>query len=265
MDELRSRSLWEQAERCGITRRRFLALLAIGGAGAVLTACGAKVGLTPPSEPSSATPPPSTTSATPVLSTPTETTLPPSANPTSGPNISAAPSVPLASGLPRDLADANPAVVDNSQLPVTPVDDIGVIGSSREVDIDTYALVVDGLVNNPLTLRYQELLFRPTVTETVLLVCPGFLAANPEWTGVPVSTLLAEADLKPVATHITFYAVDGDRQSFALADLSWDGFFLAHTVDGQTLPKEHGYPIRLIQKGHYGSSWLRWVNRIAIT
>lgn len=268
MDQQYGKSLWEVAKRSGITRRRFLALLAIGGGGAALASCGARLGLTPPLEPSSpgeAGPPASGVEPTTAIApTSTEFSPPSNAN-ASTPANSAETSVPLASGLPRDLADANPAEVDNSQLPITPIDDIGVIGPSRDVDIATYELSVDGLVNNPLSLSYQDLLQRPTVTQAVLLVCPGFLAANPEWTGVPVSALLAETGIRPVATHIIFYSIDGSFRDFALADLTWDGLFLAHTVDGQILPNKHGYPLRLIQKGHYGASWLKWVNRISIT
>jgi sulfoxide reductase catalytic subunit YedY len=40
--------------------------------------------------------------------------------------------------------------------------------------------------------------------------------------------------------------------------------FLAHTVNGQTLPIEHGYPVRLVAKGRYGNEWVKWVERIEV-
>ncbi|GAJ00205.1 unnamed protein product, partial [marine sediment metagenome] len=43
-----------------------------------------------------------------------------------------------------------------------------------------------------------------------------------------------------------------------------DSIFLAHTVDGQTLPAEHGYPLRLVAKGKYGSYWVKWVESIEV-
>ena len=264
-----SESLWEEARRRGITRRRFLALLAIGGAGAVLAACAARPGLP---RPSSLSMPPTPTAptlgqtapATPHEPTPTQTTPARSAAPTSNPTTTQSPP-PSTSGLPADLSGANPAQVDNSHLPITPVEGIGVIGAPPEVDIGAYLLSVGGLVNTPLTLSYHELLQRPTITEVCLLICSGFFAANVEWTGVPVSSFLDQATVRPEAAHIVVYSMDGDLQSFALADIDWDGFFLAHTLNGQTLPKEHGYPVRLVDRGKYGNLWVKWVNRIELT
>ncbi len=130
--------------------------------------------------------------------------------------------------------------------------------------MDTYVLVVDGMVTEPLALSYNTLLQRPAVTETLLLICPGFFADNARWTGVLVSTLLAEAGLRLGATQAVFHALDGYSETFDLLDLARDGVFLAYMVNGETLPKEHGYPIRLVVKGEYGSHWVKWVERIEI-
>ena len=43
-----------------------------------------------------------------------------------------------------------------------------------------------------------------------------------------------------------------------------DGIYLAHTVNGQTLPVEHGYPLRLVAKGIYGSYWVKWLEVIEV-
>ena len=53
--------------------------------------------------------------------------------------------------------------------------------------------MIEGLVETPLSLTYEEVLAYPAVTEVVLLICPGFFADNAEWAGVPVTTLLEEA------------------------------------------------------------------------
>jgi len=80
------------------------------------------------------------------------------------------------------LVDTHPADVDNSELPITPVDELHTTQpESVEVDIEQYRLTIDGVVENPLTLTYQEILTYPTVTEVVLLICPAFFADNAEW------------------------------------------------------------------------------------
>jgi len=163
------------------------------------------------------------------------------------------------------LIHMNPADVDNSELPITPVEKLHRTGLvPKGVDIEQYRLIIDGLVENPLTLTYQDILTYPTVTEVVLLICPGFFADNAEWTGVPVKTLLNEAEVKPEATEVVFHGMDGYQSSISLETAQESGVFLAHTVNGQVLPPEHGYPLRLVVKYHFGSEWVKWVDHIIV-
>ena len=162
------------------------------------------------------------------------------------------------------LINSNPAEVDNSDLPITPTDEIHVTGTPQNVDIAEYRLTVDGLVETPLALTYEDILSYPTITEVLLLICPGTFADNAEWTGVPVSTLLAGAGLKPEASEVAFHALDGYRVVLPLENVQRDGVFLAHTVNGEVLPKIHGYPVRLVLRGIYGGDWVKWVTRLQI-
>jgi DMSO/TMAO reductase YedYZ molybdopterin-dependent catalytic subunit len=162
------------------------------------------------------------------------------------------------------LINSDPAKVDNSKLPITPVDQLHTTGSAPEIDISKYRLIVDGLVSTPLSLTYEDIMQYPTVTEVVLLICPGVFVDNAQWTGVPVTTILAEAGVKQEAKEVTFYAADQYQITFSLTEVERDGVFLSHTVDGQILPKEHGYPLRLVVKGEYGSNWVKWVDHIEI-
>jgi DMSO/TMAO reductase YedYZ molybdopterin-dependent catalytic subunit len=162
------------------------------------------------------------------------------------------------------LANEDPAKIDNSNFPITPVEALRTTIESPPVDMAKYKLSVDGLVNSPISLSYDTILKEPVISEVVLLICPGVFVDNAEWTGVPVTTLLTEAGIKPEATQVTFYALDWYEYTFSLQDVRQDGVFLAHTVNGQTLPKDHGYPIRLVIKGKYGSNWVKWVNRLEI-
>jgi len=165
------------------------------------------------------------------------------------------------------LVQMDPAEVDNSDLPVTPVEKLHDTGLVPEgVDIKQYRLTIDGKVENPLALTYEDVLSYPAVTEVVLLICPGFFVDNAEWTGVPVATLLAEAGIKPEATDVTFHDLGGGyRKTLPLEVALQDGVFLAHMVNGQVLPAEHGYPLRLVAQGRYGSDWVKWVSRIAVS
>jgi DMSO/TMAO reductase YedYZ molybdopterin-dependent catalytic subunit len=137
-------------------------------------------------------------------------------------------------------------------------------GKQPEINITEYRLIIDGLVENPLSLTYKDIMEYPTVTDVVLLICPDTFADNAEWTGVPVITLLNEADIKAEASEVVFYAVDGYKQELYLDTVQQEGVFLAHTVNGELLPPEHGYPLRLVVKGEYGLFWVKWLERIEI-
>ena len=166
--------------------------------------------------------------------------------------------------VPVGIEQMHPADVDNTTLPITPVEELHHTGRTQEYDIDTYRLVVDGLVDNPLSLTYQDLLDRPQVRETVLLICPGFFWDNAEWTGTPLSLILEEAGLSPDASTVRLLAGDGYSQKLSLDEAMADGVFLAYEVNGETLPPDHGYPFRLVARHQYGSNWVKWVERIEV-
>jgi DMSO/TMAO reductase YedYZ molybdopterin-dependent catalytic subunit len=166
--------------------------------------------------------------------------------------------------VPFSIEEMHPADVDNSTLPITPVEELNRTGKPQEYDLDDYRLVVDGLVENPLSLSYEDLLSRPEVTETVLLICPGFVWDNATWTGTPLSLILEEAGVSPEATKVRFVAGDGYRQTLSLEYAMADGVFLAYEVNGETLPTEHGYPIRLVVRHQYGSKWVKWLESIEV-
>jgi DMSO/TMAO reductase YedYZ molybdopterin-dependent catalytic subunit len=175
-------------------------------------------------------------------------------------------SLPTTTPASNDLSGfmfSNPANVDNSQLYITPIGELHATGSPPEIDIVNYRLTVDGLVDTPLSLTYDAIMHYPTVTEVVLLICPEFFVDNAEWTGVPVATILAEAGIQPQASQVTFYANEY-RVTFLLGEILYDSFFLAHTVDSQVLPREHGYPLRLVAREHFGSDWVKWIDHIEV-
>ncbi len=175
---------------------------------------------------------------------------------------------PAISKPPADFTDPglkNPAVPDNPDQTLTPVENMGVTGVTQHVDITAYRLTVDGLVEKPLSLTYEDILAYPSVTVAAWLVCPDFFADYAKWTGVPVSNILAAAGIKAGASNVTFYAVDGYQIVRPLPDALKEGVFLAYNVNGQVLPAEHGYPLRLVLKDEAGGGWIKWVERIKVT
>ena len=154
---------------------------------------------------------------------------------------------------------------NNANRPIYKIEELHITGAAPELNIADYRLVVEGAVETPLALTYEDILAYPTVTEVVLLVCPGYFTDNAEWTGVPLTTILNEAGIKAEATKVVFHAIGTEyRVELPLNVVRQDGVFLAHTVNGQVLPEEHGYPLRLVVKGNYGYDWIKWLDRIEI-
>jgi len=163
----------------------------------------------------------------------------------------------------EELIHMDPAEVGETGLPITPVEKINRTGQPREINIEKYRLVVDGAVENPLSLSYEDILAYPEKTDVVLLICPGFFVDNAQWSGVPVSLILEEAKPKPGAKEVHFHA-GGYRSVLTLEEAQRQGTYLAHHVNGQVLPAEHGFPLRLVAEGEYGSRWVKWLDRIEV-
>ena len=167
---------------------------------------------------------------------------------------------------------------ESVSLLVTPNEELNLTGIPPEVDIAAYRLTVDGLVENPLAITYDEILAYPTVAEVVLLICPGVFNDNAEWTGVSVWAILEDAGIKPEATEISLRAmpvplsgsytnVESKPYTVTLPleeVIGNDSIFLAHTVNGEVLPLEHGYPLRLVAKDRFGYDWVKWVEGITV-
>ncbi|MFC1892897.1 molybdopterin-dependent oxidoreductase [Chloroflexota bacterium] len=203
-------------------------------------------------------------SCSPVQHTPKTISLPPSEEQKPSEPESEEPIIEQPSDNLYYLINSDPSGVDNTNLPITPTEKLSRTAPAPELNIREYRLTIDGLVETPLILTHEEIMEYPAVTEVMLLICPGVFADNAEWTGVPVTTLLAEAGIKPQASMVAFRALDGFHRVLSLEVIQQDGVFLAHTVNGEILPLEHGYPLRLVVRGQYGMEWVKWIEHIEV-
>jgi DMSO/TMAO reductase YedYZ molybdopterin-dependent catalytic subunit len=156
-------------------------------------------------------------------------------------------------------------IVDESApAAITPIAELATTGSAPEVDISNYRLKIEGLVDNPLSLTYDEIKKYPSVSGVILLVCTDLFTNNAQWTGVPVATLLDAARIRQGATRVTFTGIDGYTQTLAVSATRDKGIFLAYLVNGQPLPPEQGFPLRLVVRGKTGNLWVKWIDRITV-
>ena len=155
------------------------------------------------------------------------------------------------------------------------------------VDPASWRLEVGGRVDRALSLSLDELRARRSVTRAVTMECAGngrarlqpHVVSQPwlleavgtaEWTGVPVADLLDEAVVAGDAVEILFTGLDRGleggveqayQRSLTLAEAS-DGPLLAYAINGEPLPPQHGFPLRLVVPGWYGMTSVKWLARI---
>ena len=158
------------------------------------------------------------------------------------------------------------------------------------VDASTWDLAIGGHVAKPIRLTLDDIKSRPAVTLPVTLECAGNgrarLSPRPlsqpwlgeavgtaEWTGSRLSPILAEAGIRENAGDVVFTGLDRgvqggvDQQyerSLSVADSMRDEVLLAYAINGQPLPPQHGYPVRLIVPGWYGMAHVKWLRSITV-
>ena len=137
-------------------------------------------------------------------------------------------------------------------------------GQTTPTNIDNYLLYINGLVNNPQTLTYAQILALPYITQTVEIACPDVIDETDQWTGVPLSTLLNTAGLMPESSEVVLTGADGYYIVLPLETVLDKGVFLAYQINGQALSEDRGYPLRLVVTGMDGGDWLRWVTNIEV-
>ncbi len=136
----------------------------------------------------------------------------------------------------------------------------------QEIDPDSYTLTIDGVVENPRTMAFKDILEYPYIDRYNVLYCVEGWSWSADWRGIVVRDLLDEAVPKKEAKRVIFYAADGYTSSFPIEDLlSTDLYFLAYMANGQYLPKREGFPVRLVAEGKWGYKWVKWVTRIEVT
>jgi len=131
-------------------------------------------------------------------------------------------------------------------------------------DPATWKLEIGGLVEQPLTLDYDQLRALPRTTEIRDFHCvTGWTVANVRWAGVRLTDIFDGVKPKAAAHGVQFTSAEIPYvDSLTVQQASLRDVMLAYEMDGKPLPREHGAPVRLVMPEMYGYKNVKWVSRI---
>jgi DMSO/TMAO reductase YedYZ molybdopterin-dependent catalytic subunit len=139
-----------------------------------------------------------------------------------------------------------------------------VTGTALEVDLETYRLEVTGLVDNELSLTYDELRCLPKIELYCTLVCPGFFQDEATWAGARLDHVLEMAGLPEEFHGMKLISADGYSTIVSAKQLETGDNFLAYELEGEPIPALHGFPVRAVFPGLDGNKWIKWLIRIEV-
>jgi DMSO/TMAO reductase YedYZ molybdopterin-dependent catalytic subunit len=139
------------------------------------------------------------------------------------------------------------------------------IKGPQKVDPKTYRLTINGLVESPQSMTYQEVLKLPIQEKVITLHCVEGWKETLLFKGVRIKNLLDRAKVKPGVATIIFYAVDGDSSSLSYKEVERLDLLLASEINGRTLDAKRGFPFQVVAESKLGYKWVKWVNRIELS
>jgi sulfane dehydrogenase subunit SoxC len=151
------------------------------------------------------------------------------------------------------------------------------------IDPAAHKLLVHGLVERPLVFTIDDIVRFPSTSRIHFLECSGNtqgwkngdaawtvqdthgLLSCCEWTGVPLSTLLAEVGVKPAAKWVLAEGADAAGMTRSVPiEKALDDALLAYAQNGERLRPEQGYPLRLFLPGFEGNMSVKWLRRLKL-
>jgi sulfane dehydrogenase subunit SoxC len=151
------------------------------------------------------------------------------------------------------------------------------------IDPAQHRLIIHGMVDKPMKYSVEDLKRFPSVSRIIFIECSGNsnaasrsaepktaqiahgLTSTSEWTGVRLSTLLAQVGVKDGAAWVLAEGADGAMLSRSVPiDKMLDDAFVAYAQNGEAIRPENGYPMRLILPGWEGNINVKWLRRLKI-
>lgn len=141
------------------------------------------------------------------------------------------------------------------------------IEGTQHVDLKTWSLKIEGLVEKPLALHFDEIQALPKKIQAKNFICvEGWGLDDQRWEGVHLKEIFSKVKISPKAKYVSFYATEGKyKDSLSIQEALEPETMLAYRLNGKDLPPENGFPLRLVIPRMYGYKGVKWVERIVFT
>jgi DMSO/TMAO reductase YedYZ molybdopterin-dependent catalytic subunit len=198
-----------------------------------------------------------------ATSQPTSSTAPTSTIPASITSIPEPPATP---------GSSSPAEVEAKEFlgkALTPISQQrnNALKGTMTIDRATYRLIVDGLVNTPLSLTYEDLLALPQFSKLIDLDCVEGWDFTAKWTGPTLKSIFEKAGVKPEGQNVIFYTADVQEgySSLLLSYIQEKDIIIGLKINDLTLPAERGFPFQVVAESKFGYKWSKWITRIELS
>ena len=142
---------------------------------------------------------------------------------------------------------------------------LNVESSVPDVKEKDWRLVINGRVENPVDLGIKQLKsdFEQESVETNILCLRG-VTIKGQWSGVALKKILEVAQVRRDASWIQAKAYSDYAEPVRFDDAKQDGVIVAHSLDGETIPKKQGGLLRLVVPEKYAYKSVKWINELTV-
>jgi DMSO/TMAO reductase YedYZ molybdopterin-dependent catalytic subunit len=137
------------------------------------------------------------------------------------------------------------------------------LGFKPDVPLSKWKLVVDGEVESPVTLNWEDFMALPQTNDISDFHCvTTWSRMDVPWIGVRLADIAALVMPKATATHVLCHGYDKYTTNLSLQEALKEDVLLVHTADGKPLERDHGGPVRMITPQLYAWKGSKWISRI---
>ena len=186
---------------------------------------------------------------------------------------------PTPTNLPTAIPTAIPGKVVHCELPAViaptpaptpgfaeldPSTGLHYTGNAKTIDLASYRLEIDGMVDYPLKLSLDDLRCMPKIEVKTTIICKGNFEDTAVWAGASLKYVLELVGIQPQAKNIRMVGADGYSPSITREDAMSGKAFLAYEWEKQPVPIIHGFPVRVALPGLLGANWVKWLLKLEV-